>query len=229
MQDGQTVIRLAGFLAFLLAGLASADAQGWRDRDGPRGGRPGEFDFYVLSLSWSPTFCDSQAGRRNRNQCGVKASAEFVVHGLWPQFQRGFPSYCGTGPRTLPRAALARAEGVYPEEGLARYQWEKHGSCSGKGPGDYFDDVATARARVIIPAAFNRPSRDLSMSPQEIERAFVAANKGLRADMIGLQCARDTLKEVRICLSRDVRGFVPCPEVGQSSCRTRDVTIPAAR
>ena len=96
------------------------------------GSRPGNFDFYVLSLSWSPSFCGSEAGRRSREQCAPGANNAFVVHGLWPQFERGFPSYCDE--RNPPRSALDNARGVFPEEGLARYQWRKHGSCSGLAP-----------------------------------------------------------------------------------------------
>lgn len=223
-------LRTALAIAGLILSTALAAAQGFRDRDDPRrGGKPGDFDFYVLSLSWSPTFCDSEAGRRNRSQCGIHERAEFVVHGLWPQYTRGFPSYCGVANRSIPRNALDKAATVYPDERLARYQWEKHGTCSGQGPGEYFADVAQARAKVVIPAEFARPARNLHLTGQEIERAFTTANKGLRADMIGLQCAQNMLKEVRICLSKDVRGFVPCPEVGRSSCRARDIVIPSAR
>lgn len=95
-----------------------------RDRfgDGARGGgggerygaRPGEFDFYVLALSWSPSFCNSQAGRRSREQCAIAASSAFVVHGLWPQFERGFPSYCRD---QSPRFALDQARGVFRKRG----------------------------------------------------------------------------------------------------------------
>ena len=225
------MIRVVLAALLLASGLASAEAQGFRHGGGGggRGATPGSFDFYVLALSWSPTFCDSEAGQRNRNQCGIRAKSEFVVHGLWPQFERGYPSYCSTVNRSVPRPVLARAAQVFPEEGLARYQWEKHGTCSGLGPGEYFDDVAAARSKVVIPDAFRDPAREVTMSPQDIERAFVSANRGLRADMIGLSCSRGALKEVRICLSKDVRGFVPCPEVGRSSCRSRDVTLPTAR
>ena len=73
----------------LMAGHASA-----QDR---RQNAPGEFDFYVLSLSWSPSFCEAaqERGNSSRNQqiqCGGRPYA-FVVHGLWPQYDRGFPNY----------------------------------------------------------------------------------------------------------------------------------------
>jgi len=210
-------------LALALASVASA--QNWR----PRSGEPGVFDFYVLSLSWSPTFCDGESGGRSPQQCGAQARSEFVVHGLWPQYERGFPSNCGASYRPVPRSAMDKAAAIFPDDRLARYQWNKHGTCSGLGPSEYFDSVAAARARIVIPARFARPDRDFQTSPIEIERAFAAANDGLRADMISIQCQRQMLSEIRICLTRDLRAFARCPEVDRRSCRTRDVTVPAAR
>lgn len=205
---------------------ASASAQGFGER---RGGSPGDFDFYVLALSWSPTFCQSEAGSRSRKQCEVDAKSEFVVHGLWPQYDRGFPSSCGSFNRPIPRAVMDKAAEIFPDERLARYEWQKHGTCSGVSPSEYFDDVAKARAKVTIPADYHRPKQDITTSPLDMERAFSAANKGLRPDMMAVQCKRGQLTEVRICFSKDLRNFVACPEVNRSNCRSRDLTLPAGR
>ena len=110
-----------------------------------------DFDFYVLALSWSPGYCESVEGARD--QCEPGKGLGFVVHGLWPQYERGFPSDC-PGPRSPSRIALEKASGLFPHERLARYEWRKHGVCSGKSPSDYFADVARAHAAVTIPAAF---------------------------------------------------------------------------
>lgn len=191
------------------------------------GAAPGRFDFYVLSLSWSPSFCLSDAGRRSREQCAPGAGNSFVVHGLWPQYERGFPSWCDD--RNPPRFALDQARGVFPEEGLARYQWRKHGSCSGLSPTAYFDLVRRVRDKVVIPEELRRPGRMLNKDPREIERAFVAANKSLRADMMAVTCLRGQLQEVRICVTRDGREFRSCPELGRNACRIGAVALPAPR
>lgn len=224
---GGALLRLCLALATLLGAVTMADAQGYRSRRG--GGTPGEFDFYVLALSWSPAFCRSEAGQRNRTQCGSDQRSEFVVHGLWPQYERGFPSDCSTVTRSIPRMAMDKAAAIFPDERLARYEWNKHGTCSGLSPSDYFEDVANARAKVVVPAKFHQPTGDLETSPVEIERSFTAANRGLRADMMAVQCTRGLMTEVRICMSKDLRSFVPCPEVNRSSCRAQDITAPAAR
>src|SRR3712207_2977920 len=97
-----------------------------------RGGPAGEFDFYVLALSWSPAYCELEGNHRDRDQCEPGRGLGFVVHGLWPQFERGYPTECGPFGRSPSRVALAEAGDVFPSEGLARNQCRKHGSCSGK-------------------------------------------------------------------------------------------------
>ncbi|KPF72229.1 ribonuclease T [Bosea sp. AAP35] len=218
--------RIALTLAVLTGSLATAGAQG-RDQ---RGGQPGDFDFYVLALSWSPGFCELDGDRdRNREQCGEGAGLRFVVHGLWPQNERGFPSDCGPAGRTPSRIALDQARGLFPSEGLARHQWRKHGTCSGSSPSDYFADTRRAREKIVIPPALAKAERDQSWTAIDLERAFVAANPGLRTDMMSVACRRGVLQEVRICLSKDLRDFRMCQEVDRSGCRTRDITVNAPR
>lgn len=195
-----------------------------------RGAPAGEFDFYVLALSWSPGFCSVGGGdEKGRDQCDSGSGLGFVVHGLWPQYQQGFPSDCSPANRTPSRIALDSAKGVYPDEGLARYEWRKHGVCSGKSPTDYFADVRAARDKVVIPQALLKPTADQTFVPLDLERAFAAVNPGLRPDMMSVACSRSTLEEVRICLSKDLRDFVACPEVNRRGCRSRDIKAPAVR
>lgn len=210
----------------LAVAASSAAAQGARNY---RGDIPGEFDFYVLALSWSPAFCEREGDRKGKEQCEPGRRRGFVIHGLWPQFERGFPSDCDAFGRPPSRIALEEAAGVFPDQGLARYEWRKHGACSGKSPAEYFRDVRRARDRITIPDRFIAPATDQQVAPLDLERAFAAANPGLRTDMIALACRRGLLQEVRICLERDLRGFRTCPQVDRSGCRGGEVTIPAVR
>lgn len=220
---------MAGCRAWLgtviIAALLSGPALAQRFE---RGGAPGQFDFYVLALSWSPGFCALDGDReRNREQCDEGSGLRFVVHGLWPQNERGFPSECGPAGRSPTRLQLDQARGLFPTEGLARYQWRKHGTCSGSSPGEYFADTRRAREKVAIPPEFARADRDQDWTAPEIERAFIAANPGLRSDMMSVGCRRQVLQEVRICFTRDLRNFRSCPEVDRSGCRARDITVKA--
>ena len=220
------LLRIALALPLLIGLLNAAEAQ----PRNPRGGEPGAFDFYVLALSWSPGFCELEGGRdRNREQCEEGAGLGFVVHGLWPQNERGFPSECGPAGRTPSRIALDQARGLFPSEGLARHQWRKHGTCAGSSPGDYFADTRRARDKIVIPPALAKAERDQNWTAIDLERAFVAANPGLRTDMMSIACRRGVLQEVRICLSKDLRDFRMCGEVDRSGCRTRDITVNAPR
>jgi ribonuclease T2 len=207
----------------LALGLIAAPAEA------QRGGAAGEFDFYVLALSWSSGFCAVEGDAKNREQCATGSGLGFTVHGLWPQNERGYPSDCGPAGRSPSRAAMELAREVIPSEGLARHQWRKHGTCSGSSPTDYFRDTKTAREKVVIPKEFDKPTRASNWTPVDIERAFIAANPGLRADMMSVSCRRSTLNEVRICFTKDLRGFQSCQEVDRGGCRTREIEVPPVR
>jgi ribonuclease T2 len=237
MRDGRERGRVGGRHRALMRGLAAglaaallcASGAGAQDYGGFRGGdRPGSFDFYVLALSWSPTYCET-AARPDQRQCAPGRDLGFVVHGLWPQYERGYPQNCSAVERQPTRQAMEIAGEVYPSEGLARYEWRKHGTCSGLDPAAYFRATREARAAVTIPEAFQGGGPEKRLAPIEIARLFVAANRGLRPDMMQVACARDALQEVRICLAKDLRGFTPCPELARQNCRAREVTVGAAR
>ena len=213
--------RLAAALTGLLLALSGAAAQ-------ERGGRAGSFDFYVLALSWSPGFCESQGERRGSAQCDAGRKLGFVVHGLWPQYERGYPSDCDS--RNAPRYVIEEAADLYPDQGLARHQWRKHGTCSGLDPAAYFRAVRRAREKVVIPEPLERPVQEGQTTGQNIERAFAAVNPGLRPDMMAVTCRQGALQEVRICMDRDLRDFRPCPDVDRAtSCRFGPIRVTAPR
>ncbi len=189
---------------------------------------PGQFDFYVFALSWSASFCALEGAQKGRDQCAPGAANGFVVHGLWPQNERGFPSNCDSGARNPPRAAMDLAREIYPEEGLARHQWRKHGTCSGRSPSEYFADAARARDKIVIPEEFKSPGKARILDPMDVQRAFMAANRGLRPGMMAVTCQRGLLQEVRVCLSKDLREFQSCPEVARQACRAREISAPPA-
>ncbi|WP_229426693.1 ribonuclease T2 [Microvirga alba] len=194
-----------------------------------RGGPAGEFDFYVLALSWSPGFCQTTGSAHGRKQCEEGNGLGFVVHGLWPQNERGYPSFCEPSGRFVPRAVIGEAHGLFPDDNLARYQWRKHGTCTGESPSGYFRAVQRARDRVRIPESLARLQSDVKVMPIEVERAFAEANPGLRPEMMSVACGRRLFQEIRICLDRDLRGFHQCPQVDRDACRGGEITIPAIR
>jgi ribonuclease T2 len=191
--------------------------------------RPGDFDFYVLSLSWSPTYClDARPGAGKNAQCAGERPFAFVVHGLWPQYERGFPEYCSRPAARIPEAEITSMLDLMPSKPLIIHQWRKHGSCSGLNTGSYFEAVRRARARVVTPPAYAEAAEWRNASPDDIEKAFLAANPGLRNDMIAVQCKAQKLQEVRICMTRDL-AFRACPEVDRRACRADRVALPPSR
>lgn len=197
-------------LAFAACSLwAPAEASPAR----PWAGQQADFDFYVLALSWSPTHCaDSGVARRDAQQCGVQRRYSFVVHGLWPQFEQGYPRSCQTRQRGPDQATTTAMLGVMPSTRLVRSQWERHGACSGLSAADYFALTRRARAQVRAPATFEAPVRWQTHSVAEIERGFVAANPGMTGRGIAVQARGQLLREVRICLTKAL-AFRDCPEV----------------
>jgi ribonuclease T2 len=208
----------------LLLSILPAGAQSPREA---RSAPTGQFDFYVLALSWSPGFC-TISGNRSR-QCDGDSGLGFVVHGLWPQTEQGYPSFCEPQGRFVPRAVIEDIQGLFPDDNLARYQWRKHGTCSGESPSGYYRAVRQAREMVRIPDSLSRPSQDAKVMPAEIERAFMAVNPGLRPDMLSVSCGRRVLQEVRVCLTRDLKGFRQCPEVDRDSCRAGEIAVPSVQ
>lgn len=215
------MIRFTVLLAIIMMMAFPATAQ---ER---RGAPAGNFDFYVLALSWSPAYCMREGERADPLQCDAVPPKGFVVHGLWPQYQRGWPAYCLPEPVIVSRDVLQSVQHIMPY-GLARYQWRKHGSCSGLGPSAYFALMRRAAARVQIPVAFSNGWRVPKRARvKDILDAFISANPGLRSDMIAINCDGQGLSEVRICLARHGEGFVACPEVARRSCR-RDTLVTGA-
>jgi ribonuclease T2 len=191
----------------------------------------GRFDFYVLALSWSPSFCAAAAerepNRRPGPQCGGRPFS-FVVHGLWPQFERGFPSYCQTPAPWVDRAVIDRTLDIMPSPGLVIHEWKRHGTCSGLSASAYFQTVRKARAVVKIPPAYDDLDKPIMVAPGEVAAAFLEANPGLSHAALAVACDSKRLSEVRVCLTKDF-SFRDCPEVARRACRRDKVVMPAVR
>jgi ribonuclease T2 len=215
-----------GWLGLVALGAASASAQ---DR---RQNAPGEFDFYVLSLSWSPSFCEAAQerggnGRSADIQCGGRPYS-FVVHGLWPQYDNGFPNYCERPSPRLARNIMNSMLDLMPAPGLIFSEWDKHGTCSGLGQRGYFEAIRKARAGVKIPDEFLDLQQARTIAPDAVEDAFIKVNPGLSHAAVAVTCDRNRLTEVRICMSKDLQ-FRACEEIDRRACRRDQITMPPMR
>ena len=219
---------LISFGLILLAGLAATGDASAQDS---RQNAAGEFDFYVLSLSWSPSFCEEAAergnGGRSQAQCGGRPFS-FVVHGLWPQYEKGFPEYCQVPAPRLDRNIIASMLEVMPAPRLIFREWDRHGTCSGLSARAYFETVRKARAVVKIPAEYIDLKAPLTVTPAEVEQAFVNANPGLSASSIAVGCDRERLREIRICMSKEL-AFRGCEAAERRTCRREKIVMPPLR
>ena len=186
------------------------------------------FDFYVLSLSWSPSYCEAEGEDANQQQCAAGRLYAFVVHGLWPQFERGYPEDCATQNPNVPRDMLRTLYDIMPSAGLIRYEWKKHGTCTNMAQNDYFRVLRAARDRVVIPAEFRRLDNYKTVDPKQVEGAFLQSNPGLAPDGLAVTCDKRYLREVRICMSKEL-SFRSCPEVDRRACRLSKAVMPPMR
>ena len=226
----QTLIAIALLVGFALVQqhLGEADAPSAVAENTRTSTSPGDFDFYVLALSWSPTHCASEAGqgRDDDLQCRSGRAYGFVVHGLWPQFTQGWPTYCSTdAPRRVGSAVMEAAVKVSPSQKLVQHQWEKHGTCSGLGQGAYFRAAARAAGSVRMPEAFVRPDRPVVTSADAVRQEFLRKNPFLEASALVVTCRRKDIGEVRVCLDKELRPRACSPQVRRSHCGNREARM----
>jgi ribonuclease T2 len=186
---------------------------------------PGAFDYYLLSLSWSPNYCLTH--EQDRGQCGRKGLG-FVLHGTWPQFDAGnYPQYC-QGDRDLSGQAAALGRTLYPSPKLMQHEWESHGSCSGLDAVSYFKTADRALAKVQVPAMFEAPPRSLTLSGGQIVAAFRSANPLMPDNALTVACSHGQLSEVRICLTREL-ALRSCGQRLRSTCPDGPVQVLSSR
>jgi ribonuclease T2 len=208
---------MRGLLPLLLALASPACAEGER---------AGDFDYYVLSLSWSPNWCALEGDAEGSPQCD--RALGWVLHGLWPQYEDGWPSFCRTTERDPTRRETAEMADVMGTSGLAWYQWKKHGRCAGLPPEDYFARARDAYGRVNLPDVFTRLDRSVRLPASVVEDAFLAANPDWEPDTVTITCRSDRIQEARICLTKDLEPRA-CGDDVVRDCRMQDALFDPIR
>ncbi len=187
----------------------------------------GRFDYYVLSLSWSPSWCRAEGKDGDPGQCAPGRRKAFVVHGLWPQYEDGWPEDCRTPARDPTRRDTREMADIMGSSGLAWYQWKKHGRCTGLSSADYFALTRKAAALIAIPATLRNLPRDVSLPAKVVEDAFIEANPELSRDGVTVTCRDRALQEVRICLTPNLQPR-PCAPDTRRDC-SGSFLMPAPR
>lgn len=179
--------------ALLWAGAAAAEGE-----------RAGEFDYYVLALSWTPSWCAIEGDARGSEQCAPGQGFGFTLHGLWPQYETGWPSFCPTTERNPSRAMTRDEANLYGSSGLAWHQWNKHGTCSGLSAADYYALAELAYDRIERPTLLRQLDREVALPARVIEEAFLEVNSDFSDQMMTVTCRDGRIQEMRICLTRDL-------------------------
>lgn len=178
----------------------------------------GEFDYYVMALSWSPNWCAIEGDAKNSPQCDYGEDHGWVLHGLWPQYHRGWPDYCSTAERNPPRGLTESMADIMGTSGLAWHQWKKHGTCSGLSAEDYYALSREAYESVTRPQVFRKLDKTVRLPASVVEDAFLKANPQLEHDMLTITCRDGFIQEARVCLSRDLTP-VPCGRDVSRDCK----------
>lgn len=179
---------------------------------------PGDFDFFVLALSWSPDYCANNAN--DAQQCSLGKKLAFVLHGLWPQYTRGYPADCSIVK--LPKDAQQKFPNLYPSSKLYTHEWDKHGTCSGLKPLEFLALSKSLKESIVIPTAYRSPAKAFRTTIDDLKTAFVAANSTLGEDALAAQCSGSGrfLKELYVCFSREGKPIACSKELQQDEAKS---------
>jgi ribonuclease T2 len=218
-------------LAASLLGVSLARADDGARPHAFRHADPGDVDYYALVLSGSPTHCLTEGHERGDDQCDEDRQADFVLHGLWPQYDLGWPEDCYKGERPwIPSDVIQEMEGIMPDKEVIIHEYKTHGTCTGLSPSDYFSKARKAYEQVTIPAPLDDPQTQRFLSPKKIESEFQAANDWLQPDMIAVTCRRGNLFDVRICFSTELKPRACGANINQKMlCPLQRITVPVPK
>jgi ribonuclease T2 len=184
------------------------------------------FDYYILSLSWAPEFCaQPDQAAANPLECGPGKG--FVVHGLWPEADRGrSPESCGPS-KSVPRGIVNEILRSMPSPALIQHEWATHGTCTGLSQGDYFTKVMLARAAVQIPVQISSLGQGTMENPGELEAQFAATNPQFPSGAVRIACREGELTEVRICFDKNLKARACTASAGE--CTSLKINIRSPR
>lgn len=222
------ILMFASLVALCVTDSALARRPSHAKQDATQQSAPkaGRYDYYVMAMSWSPTYCQTHPDETD--QCGHQGYG-FILHGLWPQYETGRgPERCATD--AMPdRRTVAQAMAFMPSRRLINHEWRAHGSCTGLDPAAYFKLADRAFAVIQIPPQLKAPRKDVQTNATDLRNALKRANPGLADNMLSLHCSKGDLVEVRVCLDKDSLNPRSCGRRMRTGCPvSAPFTIPAA-
>jgi ribonuclease T2 len=198
----------------LVVVLATLSGGAW----GQNPGQPGKYDYYLLTLSWSPEFCAIQG-------TGAECAAHpgFIVHGLWPEnFDGTYPVSCDPSRRG-PEHPEENMD-ITPDASLLQHEWVRHGTCTTLTPEAFFGLERRAFRSVAIPAFFAKLDHEVEVKTDEIVTMFDDANPGFPAGSVVVNCSEGRLSAVEVCLAKDGLKPIACGGV-DLRCREKEIRV----
>lgn len=204
-------------VALLLAAAPLAQA---KKKHAPPPPQAGQFDYYVLSLSWAPEYCKTHAS--DQAECGADRPG-FVLHGLWPQYASGgYPASCSNV--ALDGAGMDAGKAAFPSEKLVVHEWQKHGTCSGLQPKDYFEAADAAHKAVAVPSLLQPGNNRRTLALANVTQSLLDANPSVTRKGLALVCSGSELSEVRVCMDKDLKPMACGQGVG-ATCKGSTITL----
>lgn len=184
-------------------------------------GQPGVFDYYILSMVWTPEECARQGKKADPVRCVGDRRAGFLVRGLWPEFESGRrPQDCAKVD-AVPPEMLEAIRPIMTDDAAIQQLWRRHGSCAGLSVDFYFADMRVAFERIKLPEMFKNPIGTFSLPAIEAVNRIADANPELPPASIAGVCEKKKLTEVRICVTKDLDPRTCGPNV-TANCSDKD-------
>jgi len=208
--------------ALLVSFAGTSVAKHKKGQDSSGENVPGQFDYYLLTLSWAPQFCATNPNGRGTAECNPSKHMGLVVHGLWPQYNNGkWPQDCSSTP-PVSSSMVNHMLPMMPGKQLIQHEWAKHGTCSGLSVKDYFGSIEKLYSGLSVPDDFKKPADSAQTSPGDIEAAFATANNAPK-EAFRVSCPQQDFSAVQACLDKDLN-YMACPAT-QRDCRADQIQV----
>jgi ribonuclease I len=138
-------------------------------------GVPGDFDYYVLQMSYAPEFCNTHPADKNTPECS--GNYNLVLHGLWPEYNKPriingksyqYPQFCSKQWDNSDIQSILNEvkdwDKIAPEyQTLLQHELSKHCSCT------TLDPITYAKLAVKLALDLPNPKIDESMNKAQLQ------------------------------------------------------------
>lgn len=171
---------------------------------------------WKVSLAWSPEFCRDSHESSREMQCTDPHA--FVLGGFEQVHGTGEAERCAKNFQDVSDDVMERMLGVMWNKVVIKDEWRQHGICSGLAMMEYFVNADYLAQKIAVPEVYTKPFGVLETSSEQVRKRFVESNTGLDPDALVLRCDREWLREVEVCVDKDLK-YQACLVQPADSCR----------